>query len=83
VDVHVEYPWRLSETKSVHFGVDMLNIADTRRELLVNQNYDLEFGVKNLDFQLPGTSYGNAAGSQLVQGFVQPFSARFHVSFNF
>ncbi len=83
VDVHVDYPWKISETKSVHFAVDMLNIADTRREIQVNQDWDLEFGVKNLGFGLPGTSFGNAAGTQLVQGFVQPFSVRFHVAFNF
>jgi hypothetical protein len=83
VDVHLDYPWRISETKSLHFAVDMMNIANTRKNLLVNQNYDLSFGAKNLDFNRPGTSYENAAGSQLVQGFVQPFSARFHVAFNF
>jgi hypothetical protein len=83
VDVHLDYPWRISETKSLHFAIDMLNIADTRRTLLVNENYDLDFEVKNVDFNKPGTSFANAAGTQLVQGFVQPFSARFHVSFNF
>jgi len=83
VDVHLDYPWKLSETKSLHFTVDLMNIADTRRNLLVNENADLDFGQKNLDFAKPGTSFANAAGTQLVQGFVQPFSARFHVAFNF
>ncbi len=83
VDVHLDYPWRISETKSVHFAIDMLNIADTRRNLLIDQNADLEFGVINADFMKPGTAYQNAAGTNLVQGFVQPFSARFHVAFNF
>jgi hypothetical protein len=83
VDVHLDYPWRISETKSIHFAVDMLNIADTRRNLLVNQNRDLSFGVLNSDFQAPGFGAANAAGQNLVLGFVQPFSARFHVAFNF
>jgi hypothetical protein len=83
VDVHIDYPWKLSETKSLHFAVDLMNIADTRRNLLVNEDADLDFGAKNLDFNKPGTSFANAAGTQLVQGFVQPFSARFHVAFNF
>ncbi len=83
VDVHVDYPWRISETKSLHFSVDMMNIANTRRNLLVNEDADLDFGAKNVDFNKPGTSFANAAGTQLVQGFVQPFSARFHVAFNF
>ncbi len=83
VDVHLDYPWRISETKSLHFSIDMLNIANTRRNLLVNQNLDIAFGSKNTDFGKPGTSYANAAGTHLVEGFVQPFNARFHVSFNF
>jgi hypothetical protein len=83
IDVHLDYPWRISETKSLHFSVDMLNIANTRRELLIDQNADLAFGVLNADFMKPGTSYQNAAGTNLVQGFVQPFNARFHVAFNF
>jgi len=86
VDVHLDYPWRISETKSLHFAIDMLNIADTRRELLADQDVDLQFGIPNADFNKPGAAYGinlNAAGTHLVQGFVQPFSARFHVSFNF
>jgi Carboxypeptidase regulatory-like domain len=83
VDVHLDYPWRIGETKSLHFAIDMLNIANTRRNLLINQNVDLSFGVKNLDFQAPGFGAANAEGQNLVLGFVQPFSARFHVSFNF
>jgi hypothetical protein len=83
VDVHVDYPWRISESKSLHFAVDLQNIANTRRNLSVNQNVDVDFGVANVDFQKPGFGAGNAAGQNLVLGFVQPFSARFHVSFNF
>jgi hypothetical protein len=83
VDVHLDYPLRISETKSVHFAIDMLNIADTRRNLSINQNVDVDFGVANVDFQKPGFGAANAAGQNLVLGFVQPFSARFHVAFNF
>ena len=83
VDVHLDYPWRISESKSIHFAVDMLNIADTRRNILINQNYDLDFQVQNNDFMKPGFGAENAGGQNLVLGFVQPFSARFHVAFNF
>jgi hypothetical protein len=85
VDVHLDYPWRISESKSLHFAVDMLNIADTRRNILVDQFPDVTFGVTSLDFKKPGYyPYPfNAAGQNLVTGFVQPFSARFHVAFNF
>jgi len=83
VDVHLDYPWRISETKSLHFAIDMLNIANTKRNLLTNQNVDLDFLVPNNDFQTPGAGATNAQGTNLLQGFVAPFSARFHVSFNF
>jgi hypothetical protein len=83
VDVHVDYPWRISEGKTLHFEADFLNIANTKRNLLINQNIDLDFEVPNKDFQAPGFGAANAAGQNLVLGFVQPFNARFHVSFNF
>jgi len=86
VDVHLDYPWRISENKSLHFSIDMLNIADTRRNILIDQDVDIEFGILNADFMKPAGAVGNAlnaAGTHLVQGFVQPFSARFHVAFNF
>jgi hypothetical protein len=83
VDVHLDYPWRISESRSLHFAIDMLNIANTKRNLLINQNVDLDFLVKNADFQKPGFGAANAQGQNLVLGFVQPFNARFHVSFNF
>ena len=83
VDVHLDYPWKLSETKSFHFAIDMLNIANTKRNLQVNQFRDLDFGVLNSDFQKPGAGGPNGAQQYLVVGFVAPFSARFHVSFNF
>jgi hypothetical protein len=83
VDVHLDYPWQISESKSLHFAVDMLNIANTKRNLQVNQFRDLDFGVLNSDFQKPGAGGPNGAQQYLVVGFVAPFSARFHVSFNF
>jgi hypothetical protein len=83
VDVHLEYPWRLSETKSLHFAIDMLNIADSRRNILINQYVDQGFAIPNVDFGQPGAGNMNAEGQNLTEGFVQPFSARFHVAFNF
>jgi hypothetical protein len=83
VDIHLDYPWKISESKFFHFSVDMLNIANTKRELGVNQFKDLDFGVLNADFTKPGIGGLNGAQQYLVSGFVAPFSARFHVSFNF
>jgi hypothetical protein len=85
VDVHLDYPWKISESKSLHFAIDMMNIANTKRNLLIDQFADVTFGLKSPDFQKPGyTPYPfNAAGQNLTTGFVEPFSARFHVAFNF
>jgi hypothetical protein len=85
VDLHLDYPWRISESKSLHFSVDLMNIADSRRNLLIDQFGDVTFGLKSSDYQKPGYyPYPfNAAGQNLVTGFVEPFSARFHVAFNF
>ncbi len=85
VDVHLDYPWQISESKSLHFAVDLMNIADTRRNLLIDQFADVTFGIKSADYMKPGYyPYPfNAAGQNLTTGFVEPFSARFHVAFNF
>ena len=89
VDVHLDYPVKLGETKSLHFAVDVLNIANSKRNILVDQFVDLNFGIPNKppagDFGKPGYyPYPfNAAGQNLVLGFVEPVSARFHVAFNF
>jgi hypothetical protein len=71
VDVHVAYPWKISERMSLHFAIDMFNIANSTRETNSQQFYDLGFGLKNVDFGKPVTSptFQN-------QGFVDPFSSR-------
>jgi hypothetical protein len=85
VDVHLDYPWRISESKSLHFSIDMLNIANTKRNLTIDQFADVTFGTTTKDYKNPGYyPYPfNAAGQNLTTGFVEPFSARFHVAFNF
>jgi len=85
VDLHLDYPWKISETKSLHFAIDMLNIANSKRNLLIDQFGDVTFGIKSPDYTKPGYyPYPfSAAGQNLILGFVEPFSARFHVAFNF
>ena len=83
VDAHVEYPWRLTEKKSLHIGVDLLNIANTKRSLLANQFVDLSFGVPSTDFKKPGNGTTHGYPNTLVGGFVAPFSARIMVTFQF
>ena len=53
VDAHIEYPWKINDRFTMKFGFDAFNIADGRRQTLVNQNVDQGFGVPNADFQKP------------------------------
>ncbi len=56
-------------------GFDAFNIANTKRETLVNQNDDQGFGVPNPDFQKPFTAQ---PGLPNIHGsfFSAPFSSR-------
>lgn len=72
VDAHIEYPWKLSERFSLKLGFDAFNIANTKRQTLVNQNVDQGFGIPNGDFGKPAGSTG-----QHNYFFVPPFSSRF------
>lgn len=76
VDAHLEYPFRISERMQLKVGFDMFNIANSTRETTSNQQYDLGFGVKNVDFGKPVTTFVN-------QGFVDPFSSRLSVKLEF
>jgi Carboxypeptidase regulatory-like domain len=86
VDFHADYPIRLTERQRLHFGVDLFNLADSRRLLLVNQSDGLQFTgtaiVPNLDFTKPvSTLTGTSLG--LGDSFVQPFSARVFARWEF
>jgi len=65
VDVHIEYPWKINDRFTLKAGFDAFNIADGRRETLINQNADQGFQVNNGDFQKPYLRY-----------FQPPFQAR-------
>ncbi|MGB9243893.1 MAG: carboxypeptidase regulatory-like domain-containing protein [Candidatus Acidiferrales bacterium] len=70
VDAHIEYPWKINDRFTMKFGMDLFNIADGRRQTLVNEFVDQGFGVPNADFGKPAEQAG-------VGGFFQaPFQAR-------
>ncbi|MGO9641643.1 MAG: carboxypeptidase regulatory-like domain-containing protein [Candidatus Acidiferrales bacterium] len=66
----VQYPISFGERYKLKLQMDVFNIADTRRSILINQNVDLEFGELNGNFKTPST-------------FTVPFSARATVLFEF
>jgi hypothetical protein len=73
VDAHIEYPWRINDRFSLKLGFDVFNIADGRRQLLINQNADQGFQVPNAnDFKRP-----------FLQYFQQPFQARGSIHLEF
>jgi hypothetical protein len=65
LDVHAEYPFKLGEKMSFRAGIDLFNILNTKRQTLINQNPDLQYGVLNVDFQNAFQNF-----------FIAPFQAR-------
>ena len=65
INVHAEYPLKISEKMNFQMGIDLFNIADCRRQTTINQDVDLSFGVLNENF-----------GKPRGQNFVAPFSTR-------
>jgi hypothetical protein len=84
VDAHLEYPFKLSERMQLKVAFDLFNIVDSTRNTTVQQFYDVNFGLKNLDFGKVVSNSGLASPAGFVnQGFVNPFSSRLSVLFTF
>jgi hypothetical protein len=79
VDIHADYPFKTSEKTRLRLGMDLFNIANARRELRVDQNIDLGFGIPNSDFLAP---YGGTVQSRTTT-FQRPFYARAMIRFEF
>jgi hypothetical protein len=72
LDFHGDYVMKITEKAHLRFGVDLFNIANTKRILFVNQNIDLGFGTTNLDFLKP-TNQTATGRNDAIQS---PFNAR-------
>lgn len=72
VDAHLEYPFKISESKQFKFSFDAFNIANMRRQILSTQEVDLGFSVLNKDFT-----------NHVPLTFAEPFSARMSFAFTF
>jgi len=66
------------EKAHLRFGVDLFNIANTKRILSIDQNVDVGFGTTNLDFLKPNTLVATRGDS--IQS---PFNARIFFRFEF
>ncbi len=78
VDAHIEYPWRLTERVHLNFAFDAFNIANTKRQTTVNQNFDQGFALNNADFKKPYTQ-----PQFITQGFINPFRSRASIKLTF
>jgi hypothetical protein len=70
VNFHGDYVMNVTERLHLRFGVDMFNIANTKRILFINQNIDLGTGTTNLDFLKPNNQ------AVIGDGIQAPFNAR-------
>ncbi|MGH9712765.1 MAG: TonB-dependent receptor [Candidatus Acidiferrales bacterium] len=81
VDFHGDYVMNVTEKMHLRFGVDLFNIANTKRTLFFNQNLDLGLGVSNADFLKPANLTG--APISASSGIQSPFNARVFARFEF
>ncbi|HET7214543.1 MAG TPA: hypothetical protein VFL79_13200, partial [Terriglobia bacterium] len=77
VDVHADYPFKLSERNKLRFGTDLFNIANQKTVLTIDQFRDLtnQPANSNLDFLKPGRG--------VTTTYQRPFYARFFVRWEF
>jgi hypothetical protein len=74
IDFHGDYVMNVTERMHLRFGVDLFNIANTKRILFFNQNLDLGTGTPNNDFLKPANLTG--APISASSGIQSPFNAR-------
>ena len=82
VDLHADYPWKVTERSTVRLAVDLFNVADSKPVIKVDQNRDLTLGAafSNVDFLKPGNSNSNFG---VLTGYQDPFRARFSLRWEF
>ncbi|HSM86912.1 MAG TPA: carboxypeptidase regulatory-like domain-containing protein [Candidatus Limnocylindrales bacterium] len=82
VDLHADYPWKMTERSTMRFAIDLFNVSNSKPVLAVDQNRDLTLGAafSNPDFLKPGNSNSNI---QVLTGYQDPFRARFSLRWEF
>ena len=83
VNVHLDYPFRLSERVNLRVGWDFFNIANTRTLQYTNQNEDLSYLTPNVDFKKPYAHSATATTDVNNPTFQAPFSMRGMVRLEF
>ncbi len=57
LDLHADYPWRISERMKLKFIGDFFNVFNSTKIRLPNQNRQVTVGVNNVDFLQPALFY--------------------------
>jgi len=70
LDLHVDYPWAISETTRLSFVADFFNVTNNRPIQRVNEFRETTAGQLNPDFFAP-------------RWFYQPFNMRLGMRFEF
>jgi len=83
VDLHMDYPIRITEGTRVRLGADLFNLANSKTLLRVDQNNQRTVGVPNVDFTKPLGNGPSAVDGNANPGYLRPFYARFSVKFEF
>jgi hypothetical protein len=78
VDLHADYPIRVTEKSRIRVGADLFNLTNNQRLLRVDQNAQRTVGIPNADFLKP-----NGDGISIQPGYQRPFYARFMVRYEF
>ena len=78
LDLHLDYPWQLTEKAKFTFVADFFNVTNTQRVLLPDQLRESTSGQLNPDFGKPF-----ADNTVLRTGYRPPFNMRLGVRFEF
>ncbi|HZS06328.1 MAG TPA: carboxypeptidase regulatory-like domain-containing protein [Blastocatellia bacterium] len=78
LDLHVDYPWQLTERAKFVFVADFFNVTNTQKVLLSDQLRESTSGQLNPDFGKPFATTTN-----LRIGYRPPFNMRLGVRFEF
>jgi hypothetical protein len=76
----MSYPIRFGDQFRLRLALDMFNLANFKRVLAVNEDYEDAPGVLNPDFLTPGSA--NNPDTPLT-AFQRPFNMRFSLRFEF
>jgi hypothetical protein len=83
VDLHADYPIRLTEKTKIRLAADLFNLTDMRTQLRVDDRAQITVGTQNSDFLKPRGNGPSGVTGNTNPGYQRPFYARFGVKFEF